>query len=124
VNPTQLYTAAGTSDFMKKVAESYPPFDLLKAYRDAKEHLRTSDIVLVIADNGEGFQAFARPAYIELAFKRLSDKLRAVHPLHESAHKKLRVPADDVAFWLAVEFHDKGATGFCAVGALRPLVVN
>jgi hypothetical protein len=110
---------------MRRIAESLPPYDLLKAYRDARAHFRTTDIVLVVVpDEFEGFVAQPRGAYIERAFLRWTDPQRAVHPLvQESAHQRLKLPLDRAAFWLAVESPEDESVGYCAIGALfRPSV--
>ena len=105
---------------MRKVAESLPPYDLLKAYREATRTFNTTDIVLVVAagENVEGFQAFPRSAYIEQAFRRWTEQQRSVHPIaKDPAHKRMQMPADSPAFWLVVEMHEQGIIGCCAIGA-------
>jgi len=119
----ELFTGPGTSDRMQRIAQSLPPYDLLKAYRDARAHFRTADIVLVVVpDEIEGFVAQPRAAYVERAFARWTETQRAVHPLiRESAHQRLKLPLDRPAFWLAVESPQDGSVGYCAIGALfRP----
>ena len=116
----QLFTGPGTSERVKRIAESLPPYDLLKAYREARAHFRTDDIVLVVVpDELEGFTAQPRSAYVESAFRRWTEAQRAVHPLaRESARQHLKLPADRPAFWLAIESPQDGAVGHCAVGAV------
>jgi hypothetical protein len=118
MNQTELILAPGTSPNMKKIAESLPPYDLLKAYREARHAFGTSDIVLVISEgNLEGFQAFPRSAYIEQAFRRWNETQRAAHPLaKDPAHKRMQMPADAQAFWLVVEMPEQQAVGCCAIG--------
>ena len=105
---------------MQKVAESMPPYDLLKAYREATQAFNTPDVVLLVIEGEiEGFQAMPRTAYIEQAFRRWNDKQRRVHPLaRESAHKRLKMPAEAPAFWLVVEFPESQEVGCCAIGAV------
>ena len=118
MNKTELILAPGTSPRMRKIAESIPPYDLLKAYRDAVRVFDNTDIVLVVAENNvEGFQAFPRGAYIEQAFRRWNDHQRAAHPIAQPAHKKMQMPVDSPAFWLVVEMPESGEAGFCAIGA-------
>ena len=45
MNKTELIIAHGTSDGMKKIAESLPPYDLLRAYREARATFNTPDIL-------------------------------------------------------------------------------
>jgi hypothetical protein len=120
MNKTELILAPGTSPKLKELVERLPPYDLLKAYREARTHFNTPDIVLVVVADVElsGFQAFPRPAYIEKAFVRWNEAQRAAHPLvRESANKKLQMPADSLGFWLVVEMHEANAVACCAVGA-------
>ena len=120
---SELFTGPGTSDRMRRIAESLPPYDLLKAYRDARAHFGTADIVLIVVpDEMEGIVAQPRAVYIEQALHRLSERLRAVHPLvKQSAHQQLKMPADRPAFWLAVESPQDQSVGYCAIGGLfRP----
>jgi hypothetical protein len=120
---SELFTGPGTSKRMKQIAESLPPYDLLKAYRDAQAAFGTSDIVLVVVpDELEGFVAQPRSVYLERAFRRWSPEQRAIHPLaRESAHAHLKLPADQAAFWLAVESPQDEAVGHAAIGSLfRP----
>jgi len=110
---------------MQKIAQSLPPYDLLKAYRDARAHFATSDIVLVVVpDEMEGIVAQPRAVYIERALQRLSERLRSVHPLvRQSAHQRLKLPADQPAFWLVVESPQDESVGYCPIGAVyRPSV--
>jgi len=103
---------------MRQIAESLPPYDLLKAYREASCTLNTTDIVLVVnTEHAKGFQAFARSAYIEQAFRRWNNLQLAAHPVSQPAHKKLQMPMDIPAFWLAVEMPEMEGVGFCAIGA-------
>lgn len=118
----ELFIAPGTSDQLKNLVQRIPPYDLLKAYRDARMTFNTNDIVLAVSthDDAEGFTAMPRAAYIDQAFKQWTDKQRKMHPLAgESAHKKLKVPADTPAWWLVVEFPDSGAVTCCAIGAFK-----
>jgi hypothetical protein len=108
---------------MQQIAESLPPYDLLKAYRDARVHFRTADIVLVVVpDQLEGFVAQPRDTYVERAFQHWSPAQRAIHPLvQQSAHQRLKLPLDRPAFWLAVESPQDESVGYCAIGAIfRP----
>ena len=117
---TELIFAPGTSPAMKKAAESLPPYDLLKAYREAAVAFRTNDIVIVVAtgDNVETFEAFPRSEYIKLAFRRWNEKQMQVHPLaKDPAYKRLQTPADSPAFWLVVEAPEAESIGCCAIGA-------
>jgi hypothetical protein len=117
---TELIVAPGTSDRMKQVAQSIPPYDLIKAYRDARVSFNSNDIVLAIAEGDvQGFTAMTRAVYIELAFRRWTPEQRKIHPLSkESAHKRMKMPADTPAFWLVIESPDSGAIGYCAIGAV------
>lgn len=120
---SQLFTGPGTSDRMKKIAESLPPYDLIKAYRDARDHFGTDDIVLVVVpDEMEGFTAQPRAIYIENALKRWSAEQRVHLPLaQKSAHQHLQLPIERPAFWLAVESPQDGAVGHVAIGSIfRP----
>lgn len=120
MNKTELILAPGTSPKMKELVERLPPYDLLKAYREARQHLNTSDIVLVVVTDREleGFQAFPRSEYIEQAFKRWKPEQRKAHPCaRESAQRKLQMPQDSLAFWLVLEMHEASGVGFVAVGA-------
>jgi hypothetical protein len=122
VTKTELILAPGTSPQMKEIAEALPPYDLLKAYREARQHFGTPDIVLVVVardtKDADGFQAFSRSAYIEQAFRRWTDTQKKIHPLaRESAHKKMQLPRDGIAFWLVVEMPELDAVGCCAIGA-------
>ncbi len=119
MNKTELIFAQGTSDGMKKIAQSIPPYDLLRAYREARATFNTPDIVLVVHQgNDEGFLASPRAAYIEKAFVRWSEVQRAAHPLaRDPAQKRLQMPSEALAFWLVVEMPEDGAVGCCAIGA-------
>lgn len=122
MNATQLFFAPGTSEPMKKLAQSLPPYDLLKAYRDA------TDIVLILAvkDNQvDGFVAKPRDAYIEEAFRRWTPAQKAIHPLASSAaHKKVQLPKDAPSFWLVIESEEKGAMMCCAIGTFHEQMVT
>lgn len=120
MSPSQLVLSPGTSERMQKVARSIPPYDLLKAYREAKRAFGTSDVVLVVADeDAEGFVAKPRTAYVDEAFRRWKADMLAAHPLaKESAHKRMKMPVEADAFWLVVEFHETGEVGCCAIGAV------
>jgi hypothetical protein len=120
VNKTELIFAPGTSPEMKKIAEQLPPYDLLKAYREATHTFNTTDIVLVVAGGVDidGFHAFPRGAYIEKAFRRWTEQQKAIHPLvKDPAHKRLQTPADSPAFWLVVEIPAQDVITCCAIGA-------
>lgn len=121
MNATELIFAQGTSEPMKQLAQQIPPYDLLKAYRDATIAFASRDVVLVVASGTteeQGFVAMPRSAYIEKAFARWNNKQRSIHPLaKESAHKKMKMPAESPAFWLVIEDHDNGAMSCCAIGA-------
>ena len=123
MNATQLFFAPGTSEPMKKLAQSLPPYDLLKAYREATVAFSTTDVVLVLAvrDNQVvGFVAKPREAYIEEAFRQWTPAQRAIHPLASSAaHKKVQLPQDAPSFWLVIESEEKGAVMCCAIGTFR-----
>ncbi len=105
---------------MEQVARSLPPYDLLKAYREARRTFGVSDVVLVVVDGAlDGFVAKPRAAYVEEAFRKWKEAMRAAHPLaKESAHKRLKLPADADAWWLVVEFHDTGEVGCVAIGTV------
>lgn len=126
VGTSELFTGPGTSPRMKRIAESIRPYDLLKAYRDARAHFRTADIVLVVVPDEElqGFVAQPRATYIEQALRHWTPQQRAVHPVvRQSAHQRLQLPLDQAAFWLAVESPQDQVTGYCAIGTLfRPSV--
>lgn len=120
MNKTELIIDHGTSPKMKQIAESLPPYDLLKAYREARATFNTADVVLVVAPSSdlEGFHAFPRGAYIEKAFVRWNGTQRAAHPLaRDPAHKRLQMPAESMCFWLVVEMPDDDAVGCVAIGA-------
>lgn len=119
MNKTELIIAPGTSDGMKKIAEALPPYDLLRAYREARHTFNTPDVVLVIHQgNDEGFLASPRSEYIEKAFIRFNEIQRMAHPLvRETAQKKLQMPIEALAFWLVVEMPEADAVGCCAIGA-------
>lgn len=121
---SQLFTGPGTSDRMKQLAESLPPYDLLKAYRDARAHFGTPDIVLIVVPDQqlEGFNAMPRPVYVEKAFRRFKPEQLALHPVaSESAHARLKMPVDQAAFWLIVESPKDDGVGHVAIGSLfRP----
>jgi len=126
VNKTELIIAPGTSDGMKKLVESLPPYDLLKAYREVRATFNTPDVVLVVHQkdsgflqgDGDGIHAFPRAAYIEKAFVRWNEVQRSAHPLvRDSAQKKLQMPTEALAFWLVVEMPEQDAVGSCAIGA-------
>jgi hypothetical protein len=104
---------------MTKIAESLPTYDLLRAYREASRTFNTPDIVLVVAkEDVQSFDAFPRSVYIEKALRHFSDFQRGAHPVvRESAHKKLQMPVEAPAFWLAFEMPDMGGVGYCAIGA-------
>jgi hypothetical protein len=118
MNKTELIIAPGTSPKMKKIAESLPPYDLLKAYREARHTFNTSDIVVVVSQGDvEGFQVFPRSTYVEQAFRRWNEVQRAAHPLaKEAAYKRLQMPAEAQAFWLVVEMPESESVGCCAIG--------
>jgi hypothetical protein len=105
---------------MEKIANTIPPYDLLKAYRDASRAFGTRDVVLIVAeDDADGFIAKPRSVYIDEAFRRWNPSMRAMHPVtKESAHQKMKLPEDADAFWLAVEFHESGEVGYCAIGTV------
>lgn len=122
---SQLFTGPGTSDRMKQLAESLPPYDLLKAYRDARAHFNTPDIVLIVVPDDpqrEGLNAMPRSAYVESAFRRFSEQQRRIHPVASaSAHKHLKMPIDQAAFWLIVESPKDDGVGHVAIGTVfRP----
>jgi hypothetical protein len=121
MNAVELFIAPGTDKQMKEAAQALPPYDLLKAYREAQTTFNTNDVVLVVsALQPEGFTAMTRSAYIEQAFRRWSPAQRKIHPLtKETAHKALKVPADTPAWWLVLELPDSHAIGFCAIGAFH-----
>jgi hypothetical protein len=125
-NKTELIIAPGTSPGMKKVVESLPPYDLLKAYREARATFDTPDVVLVVHQkdggflqgDGDGIHAFPRAAYVDKAFVRWNETQRAAHPLfREAAQKRLQMPTEALAFWLVVEMPEHDAVGSCAIGA-------
>lgn len=122
MNATQLFFAPGTPEPMRKLAVSIPPYDLLKAYRDATIAFNTTDIVLILhTQDGDvdGFVAKPRQAYIDDAFRRWSDKQRQIHPIpRESAHQAVKLPNERPAFWLVIESEEKGAMMCCAIGAM------
>lgn len=125
MNTVELFIAPGTSEQMRKIAQALPPYDLLKAYREARASFNTNDVVLVVsaAQPEEGFTAMPRAVYVEQAFKKWSPAQRKIHPLtKETAHKKLKVPADTPAWWLVLELPDSNAVGFCAIGAFHHAV--
>jgi hypothetical protein len=126
MSATQLFFAPNTSERMQKLAEMIPPYDLLKAYREATVAFDTTDIVLVVSTaEGDGFVAKPRSAYVEEAFRKWTDHQRAAHPLaKESAHSKLKIPASTPAFWLVMEFHDQGAVGCCAIGSFLQAMLD
>jgi hypothetical protein len=126
MNKTELIIAPGTSEGMKKIVETLPPYDLLRAYREARSTFRTPDVVLVVhqrdggflQNDGDGILASPRSEYIEKAFVRWNESLRAAHPLcRESAQKRLQMPELALAFWLVVEMPEHDAVGSCAIGA-------
>jgi hypothetical protein len=125
MNAVELFIAQGTNDHMRKAAQAIPPYDLLKAYREAQAAFNTTDIVLALSESApEDFTAMPRSAYIEQAFRRWSPAQRKIHPLaKESAHKKLKVPSDTPAWWLVIESPDSHAIGFCAIGAFNHVTV-
>ncbi len=117
---SQLFTGPGTSDRMKQIAESLPPYDLLKAYRDARAHFGTDDIVLIVVpDEVDGFVAQPRAVYMEKALVRWNAQQRVHLPLaQKSAHQHLMLPTERPAFWLAVESPKDGAVGHVAIGSV------
>jgi hypothetical protein len=120
MNKNELIFAPGTSEQMKRVATTIPPYDLLKAYREARQHFGSPDIALVVVEGQEldGFQAFTRAAYIEEAFKRWGQKDRelfAKHPISVTAQKRCNVPADANAFWLIIESPKDEGIGYVAI---------
>jgi hypothetical protein len=119
MNKTELILAPGTSEGMRKTVESLPPYDLLKAYRDARATFNTPDIVLVIHEgNDDGFIASPRSVYIEKAFVRWNETQRAAHPLaRDTAQKRHQMPVDALAFWLVLEMPQQEAVGCCAIAA-------
>lgn len=119
MNKTELIIAPGTSPDMKKIAESLPPYDLLRAYREARHTFNSNDIVLVVnQQNEEGFQASTRSVYVNEAFRRWNDVQKAAHPLASSpAYKRLQMPEDAQAFWLVIEMPEQQAVGCVAIGA-------
>jgi hypothetical protein len=120
---SELFTGPGTSDRMKRIAEGIPPYDLLKAYREAVAHFQTADVVLVVVpEQADGFTAQPRAVYVERAFRLWTAEQRQHHPLaKESAHQRLALPQERPAFWLVVESPKDGAVGCCAIGCLfRP----
>jgi hypothetical protein len=38
---------------------------------------------------------------------------------NESAHKRLKMPQENPAFWIAIEDEKTGAVGYAAIGAFR-----
>jgi len=117
----ELFLGPNTGDRMRQIAQSIPPHDLLKAYREASEHFGTKDIVLIVVPaEADGIHAFPRPVYVEQAFRRFNEEQRSHHPLaKESAQRRLTMPVDRPAFWLVVESPDDDAIGCCAVGAIH-----
>lgn len=124
MNATELILAPNTSPRMTKIAQSLPPYDLLKAYREAGIKLASNDIVLVVSEEmEEGFVAMTRSAYIEQAFRRWTDKQRKLHPLASvTAHARMKMPLSSPAFWLVVESPKDGLVGSTAIGVVARLV--
>lgn len=119
---SSLEFAHGTSKRTVQLAKALPAYDLLVAYRKAAREFNSTDIVLVVAIHDEepvAFEAMERKTYVDQAFKRWSEKQRKLHPLSsQSAHQKMKMPVSSPAFWLAMEFRDKGALITCAVGSV------
>ena len=132
LNATQLFFAPGTPEPMQKLVQSFPPYDLLKAYRDATVAFNTTDIVILpVVRNGEmeGYDARPRSAYIEKAFQqwiqRYGEQGLQTHPLpiaRESAHKRTALPTSTPAFWFVVQSENGGIEG-CAIGTLREAAI-
>jgi len=119
----ELFFAQGTDEKVKRAAQNYPPYDLLKAYRDAQAAFNTNDIVLVVTDGQpEGLAAYPRSAYIAEAFRQWGPERLKIHPVSEPARKKLKVPQDLPAWWFAMQFPDSGAIVFCAIGAFSHVI--
>lgn len=118
---TELIFAPGASDHVKKAAQSLPAYDLLKAYRDARTQFNTNDIVLaVVVGDPETFIAMPRAAYVDQAFRRWNEKQKQMHPLaKDKAHGSLKVPFDTPAWWLVLEYPDKGMIECCAIAAVH-----
>jgi hypothetical protein len=117
---SSLEFAPGTSDAVKSVVRTIPPYDLVVAYRQAAQEFGHNDIVLLIAIQGEepiGFEAMPRTAYMAKAFNQAAKR---IHPMASAtAHQKMRMPGDSVAFWLVLELRDQDAVLTCAVGEVR-----
>jgi hypothetical protein len=117
---SSLEFAPGTAEPTKKLVSGIPPYDLLVAYRNSVKEFGSTDIVLLIAiQDGEpmAFEAMTRATYVAQAFNAAAKR---VHPMAlASAHKRMSMPADTAAFWLAVELRDKDAIVTCAIGEVR-----
>jgi hypothetical protein len=116
---TSLEFAPGTHADVKRMAQAVPPYDLLKAYREATVKFGVTDIVLLIAlSRGEviNFEAWPRQDWMQQA---MNDAARKTHPVaRASAHKKMKMPASSPAFWIIFEL-DKQHIIPCAVGTYQ-----
>jgi hypothetical protein len=120
---SSLEFAPGTAEPTRKLVQSLPPYDLLVAYRNAVKEFNSADIVLLVGVQGGevgAFEAMTRATYVTQAFNATA---RGIHPMaRESAHKKMSMPPDTAAFWIAVELRDDDTVITCAVGEVRYMV--
>lgn len=108
-----------TPERMKDLVKSIPPYDLLQGYRQAAQEFNTTDIVLIIAVHDEevlAFEAKPRAVYVKEAFNNAATTL---HPMAKtSAHRHMKMPKDNPAFWLVLELRDKDTVLTCAIGGV------
>ena len=115
-----LEFAPGTSDDCKRLVGSlFGPDELLGAYREARGTFSTGDIVLVTSEQDpSGFNAMTRIEYVKhvragLGATNAAKMLPVLTIANKSAHKVVRLPFDEEAFWLVI--NRRGAVPVMAV---------
>jgi hypothetical protein len=101
-----LEFAPRTSDECKRlVGRLFHPTDLLGAYRDARAHFGTGDLVLVTSEQDpSGFEPWVRPQYATKVAGLTRGKLPSFFEglAGASAHSIVSLPRESEAFWLVI----------------------
>jgi len=105
---TGLEFAPGTTDECKRlIGRLFTPTELFGAYRTGRNTFKTSDLVLVAAENDlSGIEVQPRTAYVKKLREGMGAKapvmLKALTLAQKSAHAVVQVPPDSDAMWLVV----------------------
>ena len=110
---TGLEFAAGTTNDCKELVQRlFEPQEILGAYRDARRHFNTGDLVLVASESDpSGFEATPRIQYIKnlrAILGHLAPRALAAAAITErSAHGIVQLPFENDAMWLVVIRHQQ-----------------